>query len=175
MPQSFTFDDSLKKYSISQAGFLKTLGSQSDKLIVGIVISQNDTRGSRILVVQRAATERHYPDSYEIPGGKVEAEDETVLHAAVRETFEETGLQVVHFVGEFQPLTYTLERRSDGKPVTYLQLNFVANTEGPHKVTVNPTEHQAYKWVAEDELEGLPSSEEMKGVIRNAFKYLEGM
>ncbi|KAJ7319067.1 NUDIX hydrolase domain-like protein [Mycena albidolilacea] len=175
MPQSFTFDDSLRKYAIPRDAFLKTLDSQYDKLVVGIVIPQKDSDRTRILYVQRAATEHHYPNSYEIPGGKVDAEDETVLHAAVRETFEETGLRVVHLAGEFEALSYTTESFSaDGKPVVRasLQLNFVARVEAFEPVTLNPLEHQTYTWVAEDEVEDLPSSVEMKGVMRNVFKYL---
>jgi hypothetical protein len=53
-----------------------------------------------------------------------------------------------------------------------LQLNFVARVEAFEPVTLNPLEHQTYTWVAEDEVEGLPSSVEMKGVMRNAFEYL---
>jgi hypothetical protein len=82
---------------------------------------------------------------------------------------------VVHLAGEFEALNYTTESLSaDGKPVVRasLQLNFVARVEAFEPVTLNPLEHQTYTWVAEDEVEDLPSSVEMKGVMRNAFEYL---
>ncbi|KAJ5041261.1 uncharacterized protein L3040_005809 [Drepanopeziza brunnea f. sp. 'multigermtubi'] len=53
---------------------------------------------SQLLLLQRAATD-HAPGVWEVPGGGVEpAEDATVLHAVVREVFEETGLRVGRFV-----------------------------------------------------------------------------
>ncbi|KAJ7773511.1 hypothetical protein B0H14DRAFT_3164720 [Mycena olivaceomarginata] len=82
--------------------------------------------------------------------------------------FEETGLRVVHLAGEFEALSYTTESLSaDEKPVVRasLQLNFVARVEAFEPVTLNPLEHQTYTWVAEDEVEDLPSSVEMKGDI----------
>ncbi len=47
-----------------------------------------------LLLVQRAANERSYPNKWEVPGGSCEASDPTVLHSLARETFEETGLRL---------------------------------------------------------------------------------
>jgi 8-oxo-dGTP pyrophosphatase MutT (NUDIX family) len=109
--------------------------------------------------------------------GKVDAEDQSILHGAAREIFEETGLTISHFAGEFQCFTYTIERTYDGKPVmqTSLQLNFVAKVEGEQQVRLSPEEHQAYVWVAEDEFESLPSTDEMKEVMKNAFTYVKSL
>ncbi|KAG2379038.1 hypothetical protein C9374_007676 [Naegleria lovaniensis] len=37
---------------------------------------------------------RAFPNTYVVPGGSVEQQDESIYHAAVRETFEETGIQI---------------------------------------------------------------------------------
>jgi len=52
----------------------------------------------RLLLVQRAATERGFPNLWEIPGGSAEEGDPTILHSVAREVFEETGLRLTRFV-----------------------------------------------------------------------------
>ena len=52
----------------------------------------------RLLLVQRAATERAFPNLWEVPGGSSEGTDPTVLHSVAREVFEETGLHLTRFV-----------------------------------------------------------------------------
>lgn len=61
-----------------------------------------NTSGPKVLLIQRASTERGFPNKWEIPGGSAEPTDPTILHSAARETFEETGLhltRLVHQVG----------------------------------------------------------------------------
>ncbi|KOS16769.1 hypothetical protein ESCO_004652 [Escovopsis weberi] len=53
-------------------------------------------REPRILLLRRAP-EDSYPLSWELPGGSVDATDRSVLHAAARELWEETGLAARHF------------------------------------------------------------------------------
>ncbi|KAH8829482.1 NUDIX hydrolase domain-like protein [Flagelloscypha sp. PMI_526] len=179
MSQTFTFDDSLNKYLTSRSAFMQQLDGHCDKLVVGIAIIQNNTSSgpSRILYVQRSSTEHLYPDIYELPGGKVDEDDVSILHGAAREAVEETSLQVTHFLGEFQSLWYTIERVYDGKPImqTSLQINLVAKIDGDPDVKLNPEEHQAYVWVAEEEVEPLPSTEEMKQVMKNAFAFVNAL
>jgi 8-oxo-dGTP pyrophosphatase MutT (NUDIX family) len=178
---------------------MQQLDGHCDKLVVGIAIIQNNTSSgpSRILYVQRSSTEHLYPDIYELPGGqssqafrsdpifflnpvcagKVDEDDVSILHGAAREAVEETSLQVTHFLGEFQSLWYTIERVYDGKPImqTSLQINLVAKIDGDPDVKLNPEEHQAYVWVAEEEVEPLPSTEEMKQVMKNAFAFVNAL
>lgn len=54
----------------------------------GIVLKED-----KVLLVKRAPDDRHNPDLWEFPGGKVDA-GETVQEGLVREVFEETGLTV---------------------------------------------------------------------------------
>ena len=46
----------------------------------------------------------------EIPGGKVDEPDESLLHAAVRELKEETGLEATRIVRQVTDMTFTIPR-----------------------------------------------------------------
>ena len=48
----------------------------------------------KLLIVKRADDDRYMPGIWEIPGGKLN-EDEELLDGLIRETFEETGLGIV--------------------------------------------------------------------------------
>jgi 8-oxo-dGTP pyrophosphatase MutT (NUDIX family) len=52
----------------------------------------------------------------EIPGGKVDDTDETLLHAAARELKEESGLTATRVVQKVQHFDFTDER--PGRPAT---------------------------------------------------------
>ena len=66
-----------------------------DKVVVGAAILRND---HRILLLKRRADEQHYPNVYEIPGGKVESSDADVMAAIIREVSEESSLTVTKVV-----------------------------------------------------------------------------
>ena len=51
----------------------------------------------RLLIVQRAPTERSFRNQWEVPGGSCDVSDPTILHSLARETFEETGLHLTRF------------------------------------------------------------------------------
>ena len=52
----------------------------------------------RLLQVQRSASERAFPNLWEVPGGSSELTDPTILHSVAREVFEETGLHLTRFI-----------------------------------------------------------------------------
>lgn len=49
----------------------------------------------KVLVLKRGENEKDFPGWYMLPGGKQE-ENETPIQAAIRETFEETGIKVLN-------------------------------------------------------------------------------
>jgi 8-oxo-dGTP pyrophosphatase MutT (NUDIX family) len=114
------------------------------------------------------------PLCWEVPGGAVDDEDASVLHAAARELFEEAGLVATRFVaavtggGDAPEEFHTRSGRRMGK-VSFLvdvagapgqpeQPGLVAGGVGGGgdggggiRVTLDPNEHVAYLWVTEEE------------------------
>ncbi len=62
-------------------------------VLVPIVLRDD---GPTLLLTQRTAHLRDHAGQISFPGGRIEAEDESPLHAALRETTEETGLAPAH-------------------------------------------------------------------------------
>jgi len=114
----------------------------------------------KLLLVQRAAAERSFANLFEIPGGAADLTDPTILHSVAREVFEETGLHLTRLtrqVGDGLSLTF-----KSGKP--WMKLSFeievqeIGGGDGSQlrtlsdiQVTLDPREHQAFRWVTEDE------------------------
>ena len=112
------------------------------------------SEGTKILLLQRAAHDS-MPLRWEIPGGAVDEEDESILHGLAREIWEESGLlvtRVVRVVGAGQTFT-----SSKGKRV--IKYSFEVEVERPAeaglpRVTIAPEEHADYAWVSEEECRG---------------------
>ena len=147
---------------------------QYTNLAVGaFIISRNDNHVSqssnpRLLLVQRAATERGFPNLWEVPSGSTESSDPTIFHSLARETFEETGLmltRVTHEIGngiefltnagskKWMKLNFQIEVISENG-----RANALENREGKPNpadmtITLDPAEHQAYAWATEDDLQ----------------------
>ncbi|KAI9678440.1 MAG: hypothetical protein M1829_002038 [Trizodia sp. TS-e1964] len=122
-----------------------------------------------LLLVQRAASERSFPNLWEVPGGGAEPQDPTILHSVAREVFEEVGLRLTRIVrqvgdgmefrtrvGNCLKLTFEIEvaeipangvALGDTTPVA-------ARAEEPElmfeladiPIELNPEEHQNYDW-----------------------------
>ena len=58
-------------------------------VLVGIM---DDTNGARVILTKRASHLKHHPGQIAFPGGKQEAGDLTLEATALREAFEEIGL-----------------------------------------------------------------------------------
>lgn len=88
----------------------------------------------RLLLVQRAATERGFPNFWEVPGGSAEAGDPTILHSVAREVFEETGLRLTRFVRAVgNGIQFTTGRHSTWMKLTFeieVQEGFCDAVEG---------------------------------------------
>ena len=115
---------------------------------------------------------------WEIPGGSVDLSDPTILHGLAREVFEETGLKLTRFVrGVGNGIEFTTGRRK-----RWMKLSFDIEVEGKidgmashiashaggaekasqtancstenTRITLDPAEHQAYKWATEEDIYG---------------------
>jgi 8-oxo-dGTP pyrophosphatase MutT (NUDIX family) len=115
----------------------------------------------------------------EVPGGKVDDTDKTLLHAAVRELKEETGLVATRVCGKAAEFTFE-DGRPGHQPVTWLKLIFHMEVENL-EVTLDPVEHQRYLFATKEEIEhdlvgGVTLayiSEENKRIKLDAFSLLK--
>ena len=70
----------------------------------------------------------------EVPGGKVDEPDESLLHAAVRELREEAGLQATRIVRKVTQMTFDIPRPK-GKLDRWLKLVFEMEVSFPDSTT----------------------------------------
>lgn len=117
------------------------------RTVVNIFV--RDAQG-RVLLLRRYGTETGR-GFYAVPGGRMEPTDDSLLHAAARELFEEVGLRVahehLHFAGvcERPPMDGRLTTRA-------LQFFFVADVFEGEPVNMEPDKHDALDWFAPDAL-----------------------
>ena len=166
--------------SISKAecrqNYRQANGKPYDKVVIGALIIKPDAQGKPgILMLKRAAHETIYPNIYEIPGGKVEDTDATILDAVKREVFEEAGMEVTEVIGSVNSFDYALEKKvldDTGSETsawyTSLQLNFVCQV-ARHNLTVNGEEHSEGKFVSRSEVSELDVTEKMRAVVEEGF------
>jgi 8-oxo-dGTP pyrophosphatase MutT (NUDIX family) len=180
---SFTSSAHLSPFTVSAADFLtakfppSTTTSHAPpytllatgSLILTITTTTTDSHSGepRVLLLQRAPTDS-MPLRWEIPGGAVDDDDPSILHACARELFEEAGLisekiqDVVRPQGRVFPI-------SKGRFVCKFEfLVTVEGTNGEEGVPVvklDPNEHCAFAWANEEDVR----SGEMVGGQKLAF------
>ena len=133
VPPNMAYLDMSPGQALAQINALSSL--KFDKFVVGAAILKSETE---ILLLKRRPDEKHYPNVYEMPGGKVETSDPTIRGAIAREVHEETGLQLTDVLRPLQSITYTTESESGSRCV--IQLSYVAKVQGA-AFEVNPDEH----------------------------------
>jgi 8-oxo-dGTP pyrophosphatase MutT (NUDIX family) len=87
----------------------------------------------------------------EIPGGKVDNTDETILHAAARELKEEAGLETTRILKKVTQFTF-LDGKAGGPTTTWLKLVFEMEVLDTANVILDPMEHQKFLFVSVDEV-----------------------
>lgn len=158
-PIQMTIPPTLRQHTIPLSTFL-TQNPQYTNLVLSALIfyPPTPTRPLRLLIIQRASTERAFPNLWEVPGGSSDPEDPTILHSAARETFEETGLRLMRFVREVGKGV----EFGDGK-TRWVKLSFEIEVVEIHgrkaedeehdvEIRLDPEEHQDYRWVTEEEV-----------------------
>ncbi|KAI0476638.1 NUDIX hydrolase domain-like protein [Xylaria cf. heliscus] len=132
----------------SVANFEVPLGAYLEKspalqgICVGAFVFDD---AGRLLLVQRAPTDS-YPLQWEVPGGTIDTEDESLLHGLVRELWEETGLRARRVSGLVGKGYTFLTRR----PLCVCKYSFVVDVDA-FDVKLDPNEHAAFLWVTEEE------------------------
>lgn len=107
------------------------------KYVVGAVIFNHE---QEILFLKRNADE-FMPNLVELPSGGVNTE-ESLIDALIRETKEETNLDIVAVVCFVDTFDYI-----SGSDKKTRQFNFIVNVNNENEIMVNPEEHQEFYWL----------------------------
>ncbi|CAO2652968.1 Nn.00g023790.m01.CDS01 [Neocucurbitaria sp. VM-36] len=144
---SLSYPSSLQEYAVPEQEFLRQ-HPEYHILCTGTVVFNTE---GKLLLVQRAAEEKAFPNFWEIPGGKVDDTDETILHAAARELKEEAGLEATRVLGKVFQFTFSEEW--PGRPTTtWLKLIFEMEVRDSANVVLDPIEHQKFLFASEEEI-----------------------
>ncbi|KAJ2381676.1 hypothetical protein GGI23_007530 [Coemansia sp. RSA 2559] len=150
------------------------------RIVIGAAIAGSSKDEPSVLIVQRSAHERSYPNEWEIPGGHVDA-GELIYETVVREVLEETSLVVTKVVSAFSGFDYWStkyeEDESDDKDDTTRsictrQLNYCVEVLDISAIKLNPDEHQNYAWCTKDTIEQFEMTTEMRKVVSSALDEL---
>ncbi|KAL8718160.1 MAG: hypothetical protein Q9225_004675 [Loekoesia sp. 1 TL-2023] len=161
--------------------YVQENGEPYDKIVIGAIIAKQGIGGGKpeILLLKRAAHETVYPNIWEIPGGKVEDSDPTILDAVKREVFEETNMTVEKVVGAVSSFDYFMEKTvvMEGGGETTVrstsgQLNFICEV-AKYEFAINPEEHSQGKFVWSWEVMDLEMTEQMRAV-KEGLTWTEG-
>lgn len=119
-------------------------------------------RDGKLLVVRRVEEDDTLGGEWELPGGGVDP-GETIEQSTARELLEETGLEVDTVLGTFNGFDYTTPKKPKVR-----QINFKVTVK-PGDVKLEPTEHDAYRWISLEDIPSLEATEEMQICLRDAL------
>ncbi|KAL8767667.1 MAG: hypothetical protein Q9209_005926 [Squamulea sp. 1 TL-2023] len=161
--------------------YLRSNGKPYDKIVIGALIVKHGPEGRpKILLLKRAAHEEYYPNVFEIPGGKFEESDPTILSAVKREVLEETGVEVDEVIGYVGSFEYSMEKKITNEAggqesilSTSLQFNFICHVT-KFDVVVNPEEHSEGRFVSRSEVADLNVTDQMRAVVDQGFAWITG-
>jgi len=154
----------------SREQYLQSTAGSIDKLVTGTAVFNSSTK-PKILIVKRAPHEDYLPNSWEIPGGKVD-EGETIATGVARELLEETGLVLTKVVAQMPGMRYTTSKsvveEASGEEIAIVkhsvQLNFAVEVAlGEIKLDAN--EHVEWMWAGVGEV----GEVEMTGLMRECL------
>jgi 8-oxo-dGTP pyrophosphatase MutT (NUDIX family) len=121
------------------------------------------TRGDgspKVLLLKRCDNTSWEPKKWALVGGKID-DGETPEEGAIRETFEETGLQLNEFIGDFVI-------RTGGDHIEYV---YVTTIEGEPAITLSD-EHDEYGWFTTEEIQNLDRAAHLDDFIALAKQKL---
>ncbi len=146
-------DPSVADFTVSTSSYLKAHPNAPFNYIAtsSLVVDTRAASQPRILLVQRAVNDSN-PNRWEPPGGACDDEDPSIIYAAARELWEETGLvanNVSGLIGD--PYLFTTSR---GKKVCRFNFAVRLNTDDGNMpaVKLDPNEHQNFVWATEEEV-----------------------
>jgi len=139
------------------------------------LVLRGGPEGAEMLVIKRSEAERdHWSGHLALPGGRAEPEDESLLVTAVRETFEEVGIdlraggEVLARLGTVKPQSPLAPRVSVTPFVAVAPPEYHAGRSAPKTLELSGEVAAAF-WVPADELKRGGRS----AVFRMAFAGVE--
>lgn len=149
---NFKYDDSVATFAVSKAAYLEAHPEAGFKLVATAALVLNPSSPEpRILLLQRADNDSN-PGKWEPPGGAVDDDDPSILHAAARELWEEAGLQAARICGPVGEPHFFARRNGD----KICQFNFAVHVSSDSgdvfTARLNFDEHQAQVWATEAEV-----------------------
>ncbi|KIM99741.1 hypothetical protein OIDMADRAFT_146347 [Oidiodendron maius Zn] len=115
-----------------------------------LVFDDSNSSAPRILLIQRSASDS-MPGLWEVPGGGVDDDDESILHAVARELWEEAAISTVS-IGPLVGNPHFFFSPSGNQICKFNFLVEAKSVEGRLDVKLNPEEHQSFIWASEDEV-----------------------
>ena len=81
-------------------------GDVKQNAAVSIVIIPSERKEKEIILIKRPEYNGHHSGQISFPGGKEEQDDKNLLETAIRETYEEIGIELAkdNFIGALTPL-----------------------------------------------------------------------
>ncbi|KAH8902876.1 hypothetical protein BR93DRAFT_931732 [Coniochaeta sp. PMI_546] len=151
---TFAVDDSVKEFTVPLREYLDS-HPQFDAIATGCLVfwpSSPPGGGPLHLLLQKRSAHDSMPGRWEIPGGGCDHEDESILHGAVRELWEESGLVATAVVARVGGEHVFFSRRG----MRIGKFNFEVEVEGgtgeePPVVRLDANEHEDYVWATEEE------------------------
>jgi 8-oxo-dGTP diphosphatase len=101
----------------------------------------------KLFTAKRATTKTFLPGKHELPGGHVEY-GESLEEGLIREFEEEFGAEI-----EVGKLIYAFTYINQVKESHSVEIVFLATLKDGATITLDPTDHSAYAWISEDEIE----------------------
>lgn len=140
---------------------MQEFNTSQQVIVKGVLFDDNS-----LLLVQRSSDESYFPGFYELPGGKVE-KDEDVKDALKREIKEETGLII-----EVSELLHSSNDIDKNNGKQYISLVFKVYLEDKAKNSINLTEsHAAYLWAnCENDLESIELTDLTRSIMNKLCK-----
>lgn len=117
--------------------------------VESIICREYENNIRKILLVKRASDCKVAPNVWNVPAGKVNML-ETTYHAVVRETFEETHLQVkmIKMLAE-----HAFQITSDGQPAYRNMFTYLTHPIDDNQEVLLNHEHTEFKWVTKEEID----------------------
>lgn len=139
---------------------------QNDKLYTSTVVGCLCSYNGKYLFLQRNESKR-YPLYWCVPGGKIDAAEETAVKGMLRELSEETGISL-----EAERLSYLYTYYVEDNEGCFVYLLYKIDFDCLPQITLNPEEHVNYIWQPLEEIARLDLVSDMREILNHSNRLL---